>query len=168
MEIPPTPSGAQVCPWQPEAESGSLGSRWIRRGSGTNAPPRFTLSFHMAKCRGRSNWLSCFHIKRQTIYLYLHPTGPSTCLAAHACVSKGFEWCVWGTKKRDCLMWWYWGTAATEEEEQERCSWVLKLMDQMGFNVNLNMAQLKQPCPDSGTGETRRGISARKVKLSVK
>lgn len=64
-----------------------------------------------------------------------------------------------------------WGTSATEEEVQERCSWVLKLIDQMGFNVNLNMAQLKQPqvkCPDFETGETRRWINARKVKCSVK
>lgn len=64
-----------------------------------------------------------------------------------------------------------WGTAATEEEVQERCSRVLKLIDQMGFNVNLNMAQLKQPqvqCPDSETGETRQWINARKVKRSVK
>lgn len=41
----------------------------------------------------------------------------------------------------------------------------------MGFNVNLNMAQLKQPqvkCLDSETGETRRWINARKVKCSVK
>lgn len=75
-----------------------------------------------------------------------------------------------GQRKEIALCGGIWGTTATEEVP-ERCSWVLKLIEQKGFNVNLNMAQLKEPqvkCMDSETGETRRWINARKVKLSVK
>lgn len=58
-----------------------------------------------------------------------------------------------------------------KEEVQEESRWVLKLLDQMGFKINLNTAQLMQPqvnCLGIGTGETRKWIDARKVKPSVK
>lgn len=165
-------TGISIAPGSPEAESGSLDSGWIRRASGTNAPPRFTANSHMAKCRGRSNLQSCFHIKRPTIYLYLHPTGLSTCPAAHACVTKVFEWWSPGNKEKkmsyvDDIQ----GTTDAKEEVRESSSWVLKVIVQMGLKVNLNTAQLMQPqlnCLGTGTGETRRWIEARKVKLSVK
>lgn len=102
MSQPPTPEGAQVSPL-PLAALRLSQAPWTADESGQRhkRTPMIHSKSHMAKCRGRSNLQSCFHIKRQTRYFYLHPTGPSTCPTTHTFVlEKCLNGGSWGTKKR--------------------------------------------------------------------